>query len=246
MLLPSRYNFINKHLNFKKMNSILRKQIVRISNKTIDEFLQRVVKASDSLKNNAFAKYVSNLKTSAKTFNELRFSSSGSDYTPQMREVALKADNDFKRIRLTVEFSMFCKTAQEQTDAVELNSVLKKFGNIAHVGILKKFADYEALVSQLKPLSKKLTTLGLDTTVTDLEKLIVKFRELNIGRDGYRLGLKGKRFQAKEKAWEDYLSLRDYVEAFTVINGDKETSAFVGYVNEAIIYLAPNESKKQA
>ena len=142
------------------MNSILRKQIVRISNKTIDEFLQRVVKASDSLKNNAFAKYVSNLKTSAKTFNELRFSSSGSDYTPQMREVALKADNDFKRIRLTVEFSMFCKTAQEQTDAVELNSVLKKFGNIAHVGILKKFADYEALVSQ-RPSLKPSAVVGV-------------------------------------------------------------------------------------
>jgi hypothetical protein len=224
-------------------NLILRKQIVKISNQTFDEFLQRVVKASDSLKNNAFSKYVSSLKTSAKAFNETRSEAKTSNYTPQLSAVALEMDSYFKKIRTMLDYAVLFKSGQEQTEAEKLKLSLKTVGNVPRTGLKKKFADYEALISVLKPQSKTLTSLGLETCVTEMEKLIAKFREYSLSRDNDRAAAKGKSLKARNQALEDYSALRNYVEAYSVINGDKDTAAFISLVNETLIYLMPKTSK---
>lgn len=224
-------------------NLILRKQIVNISNQTFDEFLQRVVKASDSLKNNAFSKYVSSLKTSAKAFNETRSVAKSSNYTPQINAVASEMDSYFKKIRSMLEYAFLCKNGQEQSEAEKLKLSLRVVGNVPRTGIKKKFADYEALISALKPQIKTLNSLGLENCVTEMEKLIAKFREYNLNRDNDRAAVKGKSFQARNQALEDYSALRNYIEAYSLVNGDKDTAAFISLVNEAFIYLMPKTYK---
>ncbi|MBQ3657179.1 MAG: hypothetical protein II956_10115 [Bacteroidales bacterium] len=224
-------------------NFILRKQIVNISNQTVDEFLQRVVKASDSLKNNAFSKYVSTLKTSAKAFNETRGAAKTSNYTPQIKAVALELDGYFKKIRTMLDYAALCKSGQEQSEAEKIKLSLKVIGNVPRTGIKKKVADYETLISALKPQSKTLTSLGLETCVTEMEKLIAKFREYSLSRDNDRAAAKGKSLKARNQALEDYSALRNYVEAYSVINGDKDTASFISLVNETLIYLMPKTSK---
>ena len=224
-------------------NLILRKQIVRISNQTFDEFLQRVIKASAALKNNAFSKYVSSLKLSAKAFNEARSEAKNSTYTPQIQAVASQMDNYFKKIRIMLDYAVSCKSGQVKSEAEKIKLTLRVIGNVPRTGLKKKFADYEALIAVLKTQSQILTTLGLETYVAEMEKLVTKFRDFNVYRDNEKATLKGKRHQTRNQALEDYSALRNYVEAYSTINGDKETDLFISLVNEAFIYLMPKTSK---
>ena len=221
----------------------LRKQIVRISNQTFDEFLQRVIKASDSLKNVAFSKYVSSLKLSAKAFSEARTAAKASTYTSQIKALSVEMDNYFKKIRTMLNYAASCMSGQVQQEAENLKFSLSFIGNIPREGIKKKFADYEALVSVLKPQSKKLTSLGLETYISAMEKIIVKFRELNLNRDQDRAAIKGRRNQTRSQALEDYSVLRNYVEAYSLLNGNKDTDTFIRVVNESLIYLIPKTNK---
>ncbi|MBQ9212659.1 MAG: hypothetical protein IJ150_01790 [Bacteroidales bacterium] len=226
-------------------NLFIRKKIVNFNNKTVDEILQRAVKASGSLKNNAFSKYVSDFTKSAGEFHKQRKVLSSASYTTEIRQACKEADEAYRKIKLAVEYSLKCLTGQMLTSAQKIQPVIKLYGNIPQGGCRKKFADYDALIIELKKDAKALTTLQLDSFVTKIAQLTTLYREKILARDVYRSGLKGKRNALRTKAINDFVKLRNIIEAFAEMNGTTEVSEFISTMNETFIYLGITTTKKE-
>jgi hypothetical protein len=226
-------------------NLVIRKRIADFTNWQFDDFMQRAVKASGSLKNNAFGKYVSDFDQSVKKFHELRKTLPTTEYTREIHNTASETDEIFRKIKILTDYTALCTTGQEQSAAQKIQSVLSNFGNIPSESLSKKFVNYEALTGELKKDNKPVATLKLDALINSLTLLTQTYRNTLVNRDKYRSELKGKRRKARVQALFSYLTLRDKVEAFAVINGDTEVSEFVKLVNEALIYAKPNVSRKK-
>ena len=95
-------------------NLVIRKRVAYFSNWQFDDFMQRAVKASGSLKNNAFSKYVSDFDKSVKEFQECRKATTSSSYTLEIRKTASQADEIFRKIKMAVDYTSLCLTGQEQ------------------------------------------------------------------------------------------------------------------------------------
>jgi hypothetical protein len=226
-------------------NLVIRKKISNFNNRQVDEFLLRAVTASGSLKNNAFSKYVSDLSKSANEFHNLRMALSTADYTAKIHAVCGEADDVFRKIRLTVEYSSQCLSGQEQSAALKIQPVISHYGNIAATGVVKKFADYDAFVKEMKKNAGAVSVLKLDAMLNQIAALTAQYRNLIVLRDTYCCALKGKRHAARLKALEDYTALRDCVEAFAVINSPEEVAEFVGHLNESLIIIGVKRTKKK-
>ena len=214
----------------------LRKKIGRATNKTFDEFMLRVVKASQSLKGEAFEKLTSEFTASAKRFNEVRISTPSTEFTNSIHKISQETDNIFRKIKLAIDFYAECCEGKTQTCALELRKELSVFGNIAATGITKKFADYRSFIAKIKKFPQSITLLNLEKWITTLETFMESFREKNLKRDEFLSSVKGIRYSARIQAEKNYIALRDYVEAYTVVNGKKEVEDFIGFVNEALIW----------
>ncbi|MBQ3690574.1 MAG: hypothetical protein II937_12040 [Bacteroidales bacterium] len=214
----------------------LRKKIGRATNKTFDEFMLRVVKASETLKGEAFKKLTSDFKASAKRFNEVRVATPSTKFTDSIHEISQEADKIFRKIKLAIDFYAECCEGDVQTCGEELRQELSVFGNIAATGITKKFADYRSLIAKIRNYPQSITLLNLEKWITALETLLEGFREKNLKRDDFRSSVKGLRYSARQQAQKNYIALRDYVEAYTVVNGKKDVEDFIGFVNEALIW----------
>ena len=224
---------------------VIRKRIAYLSNWQFDDFMQRAVKASGSLKNNAFSKYVSDFSKSAKEFHEWRKATTSSSYTLEIRTVASQADEVFRKIKMSVDYSVLCLTGQEQSSAQKIQDILTNYGNIIGEGLSKRFVDYEALIVDFKKVSKLLPVLKLDGLANSLLQLTDTYRSALVNRDKFRSELKGKRRAARVQALFSYLTLRNKVEAFAEMNGESEVSEFIRLLNEALIYVSPNVSPKK-
>lgn len=226
-------------------NLVIRKRVADFSNWQFDDFMQRAVKASGSLKNNAFSKYVSDFDKSVKEFQECRKATTSSSYTLEIRNAASQADEIFRKIKMAVDYTSLCLTGQEQGFAQKCQGVLSNYGNVPAEGLSKKFVDYEALTIDLKKDSKLLTALKLDSLVNSLSQLTVSYRSALVNRDKFRSELKGRRRAARVQALFSYMTLRSKVEAFAEMNGESEVSEFIRLINEALIYVSPNVSPKK-
>jgi hypothetical protein len=226
-------------------NLVIRKKIASFSNKTVDEFLQRAVKASGSLKNNVFNQYVSELSKSAKEFHEQRKVLSTAAYTEKIHKACKEADEAFRKLRMQVEYSALCLTGQEQSSAKEILPVISLYGNIANTGVRRKFADYDAFITDLKKVQKSVSALKLDGYINTILQLTPQYRDGISERDVYRSDIKGRRCAAREKAENDYFTLRDSVEAYARLHGQTEVAEFVKIVNEALIYLGMKTNVKK-
>ena len=224
---------------------ILRKKIQRCTNKELEEFLLRVVKVSDSLKNNTLSKYVSDLSKSLKEFQGLRVNVSTRSYTTKIREIGNQADDVYRKLKVLVDCSAMCQAGQEQAMALKFQEIILSYGNITFAGITKKFADYEDLVLKLKGIANGSKLLKLDDKLTLLLQYITQYRNAVVSREDYVTSLKGKRKVARVKALQDYFILRDKVEALAEINGENDFSTFISQVNQALIRIFPNVSKKE-
>jgi len=225
---------------------IFRKRIANFTNKQFDEFLQRVVKASGSLKNAAFTKLVSQLSNSAKKFHDLRMVLPASAYTEKINEIGRQADEIFRKIKMTVDYNTLCLSGKEQEAAKKFQSVIAFYGYIPQDGIVKKFVNYDSLVSELNSDTNAVTVLNLKTQLTKLADLTKEYRENILLRDNYRSGIKGKRKEARIAALKDFTNLRDSIEAFAVLNTETEVSQFSNLINEAFINVSPNSKKKES
>lgn len=225
---------------------IFRKKIANFTNKQTDEFLQRVVKASGSLKNAAFTKLVSQLSNSAKRFHDLRMVLPASAYTEKINEIGRQADEIFRKIKMTVDYNTLCLSGKEQEAAKKFQSVIAFYGYIPQDGIVKKFVNYDSLVSELNSDTNAVTALNLKTQLTKLADLTKEYRENILSRDNYRSGIKGKRKEARITAIKDFTNLRDSIEAFAVLNTETEVSQFSNLINEAFINVSPNSKKKES
>ncbi len=223
----------------------IRKKIATFSNKTVDEILQRAVKASGSLKNNAFSKYVSDFTKSAGEFHKQRKVLSSASYTTEIRQACKEADEAYRKIKLAVEYSLKCLSGQMLTSAQKIQPVIDLYGNIPQGGLRKKFSDYDALIIELKKDSKALTTLQLDSFINKIAQLTTLYRDKILARDVYRSDNKGKRPTLRTKAINDFVKLRNIIEAFAEMNGTTEVSQFVSTMNETLIYLGITTTKKE-
>ena len=223
----------------------IRKKIANFSNKKVDELLQRVVKASDSLKIAAFTKLVSDFNKSAKEFHNLRMKLPTTEYTQKINEISKQADDNFRMIKMIVDYNAMCQKGDLQTNAKKFKTIIAFYGNIPFTGIVKKFADYDLLVSELSKDAKIVTALKLNEFLTAISTLTKSFRQECLNRDNYRFELKGKRKAARQVALNDYSNLRDSVEAYAKLNGIKDVSNFIGVVNEALTYVCLNTNKTQ-
>ena len=226
-------------------NFVLRKDMKSFSNWLFDDFMQRAVKATGSLKNKAFSNYVLEFQKSVSAFQQLRKTTSASAFTEEIRNLSIQADKVFRKIKAAVDYSALWSSGAELETAKTVTKTLSIYGGITRFGMRRRFVDYEALIIELKKDPKIATTLKLDAVLKELSQVTIKYREAHANRDKYRAELKGKRREARQKAQESYLTLRDKVEAFAEINGMTDVSEFVKLVNEALIYLCPNVSPKK-
>ncbi|MBQ3655455.1 MAG: hypothetical protein II956_01250 [Bacteroidales bacterium] len=225
-------------------NLVIRKRVQSFTNKQFDEFMQRVVEVSDSLKNNTLSKYVTDLKNSVKEFHDSRVSKSTTSYTQKINDIGIQADAIFRKMKLAVDYSEVWQTSQIKDAAVKIKDVFSCFGNIPAVGIVKKFVDYDSLVTQLQADKQSVSALKLDESLSQISTLIRQYRKALVERDEYSSSLKGKRRAARVKAWYDFVTLRSKVEAFAEMNGEKDVETFVSLVNEAMIRVVPKVSPK--
>ena len=226
-------------------NLFVRKRIANFTNRQVDEFLQRVIKASDSLNNEAFSKYLSKLNESAKAFHDLRMVMPPSQYTKQISETCRQADEIFRKIKITADYSAVCLTGQEQEAGQKVKTVISFYGNIPFTGTVKKFVDYDSFVNKLSLDEETVKTLNLKEPLEKIADLTKEYRETNLLRDTYRQDIKGRRKAARIEALEDYTTLRDYVEGYATVKDAGEVSTFVGLVNEALINVSPNKKPKE-
>jgi hypothetical protein len=226
-------------------NLIIRKNIEKFSNWQFDDFMQRTVKASDSLNNSVFSKYVSELQKSVSGFQQERKNSPASGFTVEIHSLSTEADNVFRKIKAAADYFALWTTGPEQETAQKAKSMLSDYAGVTSAGLAKKFVDYEALITELKNDTETVSVLKIDSVVKELFSLTEQYREALKKRDKYRSNLKGRRKEARIKAEECYLTLRRKVEAFAEFNGEKEVSEFIGLVNEALIYVSPNVANKK-
>ena len=223
---------------------IIRKEIDKFSNWRFDDFMQRAVKASGSLKNNAFSMYVEEFEESVKEFQELRKTTTATTFTEEIRNLGAQADGVFRKIKAAADYSALWAEAEEKEAAVKLQSVLSHYSGVTVSGLSKKFVDYESLSAELNKDTESAQMLKTESAVEELSTLTKAYREALKNRDKYRSALKGKRKNARIKALDGYLTLRNKVEAFAEMNGGDEISEFAELINEALIYTAPNTAQK--
>lgn len=224
-------------------NLLIRKRIAVFSNKQLDEFLQRVVEVSDSLKNNTLSQSISDLKKSAKEFHDMRVAIPTTAYTKKIHETGNQADEIFMRIKLAVWYTEAWQTGQPKEAAQKVKTILSCYGNIPNAGIVKKFVDYDSLAVKLRAETNAVSTLKLENCLNQIQTLTKEYRQDIVNRETYWKSLKGKRKEARLQALNDYKSLRNKIEALAEINGEAEVSNFVWQVNQALIRIAPNEKK---
>jgi hypothetical protein len=226
-------------------NLVIRKRTEKFTNKQLDEFMQRVVEVSGTLKNNALSKYVSDFTKSAKGFHDLRVAESSALYTQKIHKAGIQADEIFRKIKSLVDYSLLWQTGQMKEAAERVKEILSCYGNIPNVGITKKFVDYDSMLVKLRAENNAVSVLKLGESLNQIQTLTKEFRESVVNRDNYRSVLKGRRRAARIQAMEDYLTLRGKVEAFAEINGGTEVSDFIRLINETLIYLGMSVKTKK-
>lgn len=223
---------------------IIRKAEKNFTNKQFDEFLQRVVEVSDSLKNNTLSKYVADLKKSVKDFHDFRVFKTTASYTMKINDIGYQADAIFRKLKLAIDYSEVWQTGQVKDSALKFKEIFSCYGNIPMVGIVKKFVDYDSLITKMQADKQSVTALKFDESLSQLSLLVRQYRKALVERDEYFTSLKGRRKAARIQAWNDYVALRSKVEAYAEISGGQEVEAFVSQVNQAQIRISPNVSTK--
>jgi hypothetical protein len=164
----------------------------------------------------------------------------GSEYTKQL------AETDHRLDRAIVGLVMAVNTALHHPDpncvkaAEQLKFVLKAFrGEIENRSYEEESAAVKILVVDLQgKYAQAVNTLGLSVWVSEISVAQAAFEQFFLLRDDERAVKPQERLKDLRKQLDSlYRQIRQRIEAYTVMNGEGTTGAFISRLNEEITYF---------